>query len=209
MKPLTQKEMEALRYVSNRLLFRGESPSLRDIAKALGYKSVRSAAVLLMRLAARGYIGRRPDGTLRILKEVSLYRSGAYTVALPLVGSVPCGAPLLAQENIEAMIPVSKDLAKPPHHYFLLRATGDSMNQAGVNDGDIVLVRQQQTAQNGDRVVALIDDEATIKEFHYAKDVIILKPRSKNKKHKPIFVGPGFQIQGIVVATIPKTETNL
>lgn len=196
--------MEALRYVSNRLLYRGESPSVRDVAKALGYKSVRSAAVVLMKLAGRGFIGRRQDGTLRILKELPSHRAGAYTIPVPLVGSAPCGAPLLAEENIEATINVSTALAKKGHRYFLLRAIGDSMNLAGITDGDLVLVRQEQSAENGDRVVALINDEATIKEFHRSGDVVLLKPRSKNKKHKPIVLSRDFRVQGVVVATIPK-----
>jgi repressor LexA len=205
MRQITQKELEALRYVSNRLLYGGESPSVRDVAKALGYKSVRSAAVVLLKLAARGLIGRRKDGTLRILQELPIHRSNTYTIGIPLVGSAPCGAPLLAEENIETTVQVSTDLAKKGHRYFLLRAIGDSMNLAGIKDGDLALVRQQETAENGDRVVALIDDEATIKEFHKSGSVIVLKPHSKNKKHKDIIVSRDFRIQGVVVATVPKT----
>jgi repressor LexA len=117
---------------------------------------------------------------------------------------VACGVPILAEENIDAMIPVSVKLAKPPHKYFFLRAKGDSMNEVGINDGDMVLVKQQITANNGDIVVALIDDEATVKEFHRQGNTIILKPRSKNKKkHQPIILTRDFQVQGLVVSTIP------
>jgi repressor LexA len=118
------------------------------------------------------------------------------------VGSVACGIPILAEENIEAMIPVSKGLAKPGNRYFLLRAVGDSMNLAGIDDGDLVLVRQQPAAKNGDLVVALIDDAATIKEFYRAGDAVVLKPKSKNKRHQPIVLTEDFQVQGIVVKTI-------
>ena len=122
---------------------------------------------------------------------------------MPLVGTVACGTPLLAEENIEAIIPVSVKLAKPHYKYFLLKASGDSMDQAGINDGDLVLVRQQPAAEIGDIVVALIDDEATIKEFHVSDETIILKPRSTNKQHKPIILTRGFQVQGIVITSIP------
>ncbi len=199
----TKKELEALRFIKNRLLYRGESPSVRDLAKALGYRSPRSAALILLKLAMRGVLVRREDGTLKILKDVDS-NFGAYTINIPLVGSAPCGAPLLAEENVEGFIPISRDLAKPPYKYFLLRAVGDSMDQAGIKDGELALVRQQETAQDGDRVVALVDDQATIKEFHRGKDVVLLKPRSRNKKHRPIIVTRDFRVQGVVVATVPR-----
>lgn len=102
------------------------------------------------------------------------------------------------------MIPVSTKLAKPPAQYFLLRAKGDSMDQKGINDGDLLLIRQQASAHDGDIVVALIDDEATVKEFYSAGETVVLKPRSKNKDHQPIVLTKDFQMQGVVVNTIPK-----
>ena len=127
----------------------------------------------------------------------------AETINIPLLGSISCGTPIFAVENIEAEIPVSVELTKTSNKYFLLRAKGDSMNEKGINDGDLVLVKQQQTAENRDNIVALIDDEATIKEFHHKGDIIVLKPRSSNKKHQPIILTRDFKIQGVVVATIP------
>lgn len=125
------------------------------------------------------------------------------TVNIPLLGTIACGTPILAVGNIEAEIPVSTDLIKGSSKYFLLRAKGNSMNEVGINDGDLVLVKQQITAENGDFVVALIDDEATIKEFHKNSDAIVLKPKSTEQKHQPIILTRDFRIQGIVVATIP------
>ena len=101
------------------------------------------------------------------------------------------------------MIPVSVQLAKAPYKYFLLKARGDSMDEKGIKDGDFVLVRQQSAAENGDIIVALIDNEATIKEFYKTSNAVILKPRSKNKTHQPIILTTNFQIQGIVAAAIP------
>ena len=123
---------------------------------------------------------------------------------VPLVGRVACGVPLLAQENIDTYYPVSVGLAKPPHSYFLLKASGDSMNLSGIKDGDLVLVRRQNTARNGDRVVALVDNDSTIKEFHSSAEAVILKPRSRRKVHKEIILTRDFQVQGVVVATIPR-----
>jgi repressor LexA len=125
------------------------------------------------------------------------------TVNIPLLGTIACGTPILAIENIEAEIPVSIDLIKGSNKYFLLRAKGNSMNEVGINDGDLVLVKQQTSAENGDFVVALIDEEATIKEFHKNSDAIVLKPRSTEQIHQPIILTRDFRIQGIVVATIP------
>ncbi|MBA7550151.1 LexA repressor [subsurface metagenome] len=128
------------------------------------------------------------------------------TIDVPLIGTVTCGLPVFAEENYEAMIPVSVKLARPPHKYFLLKVKGDSMNKKSINDGDIVLVRHQVTANNGDIVVALIDDETTVKEFNMYEDTIVLKPRSTNAAHKPIILTRDFQIQGVVVTSIPNLE---
>ena len=110
---------------------------------------------------------------------------------------------MLAEQNIETYIPVSTALAKKGSNYFLLRATGDSMNLAGINDKDILLVRQQETADNGEKVVALIDEEATVKILEKKDDVVILRPRSTNPIHKPIILTNNCKIQGVVVAVLP------
>lgn len=203
-KPLTEKELRLLRQIRNSIVHDRQSPSIRKLGDLLGYPSPRSVAVLIEQLKRKGILLRKKNGTLWILKDTEDNNMRAKTLDVPLVGSISCGIPIFAEENIEAMIPVSQKLAHPPHRYFLLRAKGDSMNQKGINDGDLVLIRQQQTANNGDSVVALIDDEATIKELWRTKDAIILKPRSHNKKHQPIILHEDFEIQGVVVTTIPK-----
>ena len=145
---------------------------------------------------------RKEDGGLQFLKNLGDDASRAQTVDVPLVGMVSCGVPILAEENVQGKISVSIKLACPPHRYFLLKAKGDSMNQERINDGDLVLVRQQKTAKDREIVVALIDDEATIKEFHTAGETVVLKPRSRNKDHKPIVLTKDFQVQGVVVTAI-------
>jgi|SRR6266850_3666027 len=203
---LTGKEMEAFRHVRNAIVHQGYSPSVRDLARALGFKSPRTAFLVLHRLIKEGWLKRKADGELQLKKDLPISQEHARTVEVPLVGNVACGAPLLAEENVEAYIPVSTNMAKRGGRYFLLRAVGDSMDQAGVQDGDLVLVRQQQQAQNGDKVVALIDNDATVKEFHRERESVVLKPKSKNKSHKPILLNEDFIIQGVVVATIPKFD---
>lgn len=171
---------------------------------ALKYKSPHSAAVIVDRLVAMGLLSRKSDGSMKVDKPLVEEDRHAQTVDIPLVGRIAAGSPLFAEENIEAHIAVSTQLARPPHKYFLLRVNGDSMNQAGIDDGDFILVKQQPTANNGEKIVALIDDEATVKEFQRGKDAVVLKPKSNNTKHKPIILTRDFLVQGVVVATIPK-----
>lgn len=203
---LNQKQANALRYVRNWLMHKGKTPSVRELMAALGYKSPRSAALIIEELIQKGILRKRSNGELQLIKDIDADSVHARTVDIPLVGMVTCGMPILAQENIEGYISVSVSLAKPRFKYFLLRAKGDSMNKAGIDDGDLILVRQQSTAKNGDTVVALIDDEATVKEFQHSKNCVVLMPRSNNKKYKPIILNENFQVQGVAVATIPKLE---
>lgn len=202
-KQLTQQEIATMRLVRNSLVHRGQAPSIRDVMRALEYQSPRSANLIVNGLIEKGYLGRKEDGSLKLLRDLEKTTYNTQTIDVPLVGIVACGGPILAEENIEAMIPVSTSLAKPPHRYFLLRAKGDSMNQAGIQDGNILLVRQQEAANTGDRVVALIDDRATVKEFHPTSEAIILKPKSDNPSHQPIILNDDFEIQGVVVAALP------
>lgn len=198
---LSNKELEAIRIIRNAVVHKGSFPTMRELIKELGYKSPRSATTIIETLIQKGALKRKKDGSLQLLDLGE--KTHAQTIDVPLLGIVSCGLPILAEENISAMIPVSIQLAKPPSRYFFLRAKGDSMNEAGINDGDLVLIKQQQTADNGTMVVALIDDEATIKEFYRQGDSIMLKPKSSNKKHQPIILTRDFQIQGVVITSIP------
>ena len=203
---LSKKEKEVLYKIRNYLIHKGESPSIRKLMEELGYKSPRSIAIYIDNLIKLGFLKRKEDKSLQLVKDLSnesIMENIVQTVKIPLLGLVACGRPILAEENIDAMISVSTELAKPPHKYFLLKAKGDSMNEKGINDGDIVLVRQETTAKDGDMVLALIDDEATIKEFHRTDHAVILRPRSTNKEYQPIILTRDFKIQGIVITTIP------
>ncbi|MDA2922830.1 transcriptional repressor LexA [Patescibacteria group bacterium AH-259-L07] len=200
---LTHKESEAIRQIRSFLMRYGRAPSVRKLMSVMGYRSPRSTAVIINQLIRKGFLRRKPDDSLQLIKNLKDDKTHAQTVEIPLVGEVACGTMVLAEENIEAMIPVSTKLVRPPHKYFLLKAHGDSMNKANINDGDLILVRQQLSAENNDVVVALIDDETTIKEFHFSNEAIVLKPRSKNKQHRPIILTRDFQIQGVVVKSIP------
>lgn len=194
------KDIKALKLIRNTFIHNGIGPSLREINEVTGGKSPRSASLILDRLEKDGFIKRANGKIISIAFEKPTSIS---TVDIPLVGAVPCGAPMLAEQNIETYIPVSTALAKNGSKYFLLRATGDSMNQAGINDGDILLIRQQQIADSGEKVVALIDEEATVKILEKKDGVVILRPKSSNTSHKPIILSNNCQIQGVVVAVLP------
>ena len=203
MDELSTKELEAIKQIRNWVVHRGRTPSIRDLMAALGYKSPRSAQDILEQLTQKGIIKKFDTGEYQLLRDPDLHRHHIQTVNVPVVGSVAAGTPILAEENIDAYIPVSTSLTKPGASYYLLRVKGDSMDEVGINDEDFVLVRQQNTANPGENIVALIDNEATVKEFHPKKDVVILKPRSTNAANKPIILNRDFQIQGVVVASVP------
>ncbi|MFH1258464.1 MAG: transcriptional repressor LexA [Elusimicrobiota bacterium] len=199
---LTEKEIAAIRSMRIFLMHNGRMPSVRELMNQMGYKYPRSISLLFEQLIKKGILKHKSDGKVQLVNTNDKKEVNAQTVDVPLLGSVPCGTPNIAEENIEAIYPVSIKLARPPDKYFLLRAKGDSMDEKDINEGNLVLVRQQQTAKNGDSVVALIDGESTIKEYHKTDNAVILKPRSKNGKHKAIILTRDFQVQGVVVTTI-------
>lgn len=196
---MKSKQKQALNIIRDFLINKNKSPSIRDIQKTMEYKSPYSITVILEELTNEGYIRRTPNGDLQIIKHSKDPNESAPTINVPLVGDIACGTPILAEENIESYFPVSTQVARTPYKYFFLRARGDSMNKRNINDGDIVLVKQQETAEKGDNVVALINDEATIKEFIPQGDCVILKPHSNNPEHQPIVLNEEFRIQGVVV----------
>lgn len=198
---LSIKAREALKHIRSLAMQNGRVPSVRELMARMEYKSPRSAMLLKNELEENGFLEKKTDGSYKMIKDLSSVDM-ARTISVPLVGSVAYGGPLLAEENIEAYIPVSTSLVKPGSKYFLLRAVGDSMDKAGINSGDLVLVKQQNAAENGQNVVALIDDEATLKEYQHKGNVVALIPRSSNPKHKPIILEREFQIQGIIITSI-------
>jgi repressor LexA len=196
-----KNDLQGYAFIRNRILHDGKTPSLREISDAVGYKSRHSAVKMLARLESRGLLKITRNGTRLSGQTPSMNER---TVDVPLVGAVACGIPTLAEQNFEAIIPVSTKLATPGYKYFLLRAKGTSMNKSGINDGDLLLIRQQPVADDGEKVVALINDEATVKHIYHENGVIVLKPNSTDPEHKPIVLSDEFVVQGVVVATLPK-----
>jgi repressor LexA len=202
MQEFTHKELQALRHIRNWIAHRGRTPSVRELMEALGYKSPRSAQDLLAQLTAKNAIKKLASGEYQLLRDAARTRTHEQTVDVPIVSTVAAGMPVLAEENIEWFIPISTSLARSGAKHFLLRVRGESMDKAGINNGDFVLVRQQSNADPGQNVVALIDGEATVKTFQRSRDVVVLKPQSTNPVHRPIILDHDFQIQGVVVTAI-------
>ncbi|OGS28223.1 MAG: repressor LexA [Elusimicrobia bacterium RIFOXYB2_FULL_48_7] len=205
---LSDKESKAIRLIRNELMHNGQTLTVRKLSKSLGFSSPRTGALIISQLVEKGYLRRKSKRELQIVKQTEGPDTSAQTVDVPFVGTIACGTPLLAVENIEMKIPVSVKIAKPPYRYFFLKASGNSMNKVGIENGNMILIRQQSTANNGDFVVALIDDEATLKEFHSFNDHIVLKPRSTSKEYNPIILTKDFKIQGVVIKNYPSFIGN-
>ncbi len=196
-----KNDLNGYSFIRSQIVHGGVTPSLREIASAVGYRSHRSVQLMLQRLASQGlisYVG----GVVKL--SVGNVPAPEQTVDVPLVGSVACGTPSLAEQVPEALIEISTRIARSGYTYFLLRADGTSMNKSGINNGDLLLIRQQSTADENEKVVALINDNATVKHFHREGDVIVLRPNSTYKKHQPIVLSEDFLIQGVVVAVLPE-----
>lgn len=201
---LSQIDLKGLSFIKKTFRLTGEGPSMEEIRLALKYASKRSAWLLVHRLAEQGLI-KYENAEITLLGDHM--ELGESTVPVPLIGSIAAGAPSLAEQRNEGVVRISTQIAKPGKKYFLLRADGDSMNQAGIQNGDLMLIRQESTARQGEIVVALVDDEATIKVFERKGDHFVLQPKSNNPKYKPIIVHADLRIQGVFETVIPDVLT--
>lgn len=175
-----ESQSKILEFIKQEIELKGYPPSVREIGKAVGLKSTATVHGHLNELERQGYI--RRDATKPRALEV-LDSSRGRTV--PLVGKVTAGIPILAQENIEDYLVIPRDTAARGDDLFALRIEGESMIEAGILNGDIVIVRKQPDAENGDIVVAMIEDEATVKRIFYEPDQVRLQP--ENPHMDPIY----------------------
>ena len=193
---ISKKQQEILDYMKNEILNRGFPPSVREICEAVNLKSTSSVHSHLEALEKNGYIRRdatKPRAIEIIDDNFNLVRREVVNV--PLIGTVAAGQPVLAVENIEAYFPIPAEYM-PNEQSFMLRVKGDSMINAGIFNGDQVLVRQQSSASNGDIVVALVEDSATVKTFYKEDGYYRLQP--ENDSMEPILVHDDLKILGKV-----------
>ena len=183
---ITQKQQEILDFVKSEILSKGYPPAVRDICEAVNLKSTSSVHSHLESLEKNGYIRRDPTKPRAIeIMDEDFYMLRHEMINVPLVGTVAAGQPILAAENIESYFPIPSEYV-PNADTFMLRVKGDSMVNAGIFNGDQIMVQQQSTASNGDIVVALIDEEATVKTFYKEEGHYRLQP--ENDTMKPIIV---------------------
>ena len=192
---ITAKQEEILEYIKSQILERGFPPSVRDICEAVHLKSTSSVHSHLETLEKNGYIRRDPTKPRAIeILDDSFNFNRREMVNVPVIGHVAAGEPLLAEQNIENYFPIPMEYM-PNKQTFMLKVHGESMINAGIFDGDNILVEKCDTAHNGEMVVALVDDSATVKTFYKEGDHIRLQP--ENDFMDPIIV-PDCKILGKV-----------
>ena len=183
---ISKKQLEILEYIKAQILERGFPPAVREICEAVNLKSTSSVHSHLETLEKNGYIRRDPTKPRAIeILDDTFNLTRREVVNVPLVGRVAAGEPLLAHENIENYFPIPMEFM-PNKQTFMLTVKGESMINAGILDGDMVLVEQDHTASNGDMVVALVEDGATVKTFYKEEGVYRLQP--ENDYMEPIIV---------------------
>lgn len=183
---ISKKQQEILEYIKEQILQRGFPPAVREICEAVNLKSTSSVHSHLETLEKNGYIRRDPTKPRAIeILDDDFALARREMVNVPIIGRVAAGEPILAQENIEDYFPIPVE-RMPNKQTFILKVKGESMINAGILDGDYVLVQEEKTASNGDMVVALIEDGATVKTFYREEGVIRLQP--ENDFMDPIIV---------------------
>ncbi len=210
---LTEKQLNILMYIKSEIQNKGYPPAVREICKGVGLKSTSTVHSHMKKLEEKGYIRKDPtkpraievigtsyDDIPKTHGGLTSAGDGRNIVNVPIVGKITAGLPILAVENLEGFMPVPYDVIKD-YTAFILNVQGESMINAGIFDGDKVLVRKQETADNGDVVVALIEDEATLKKFYKEKDYIRLQP--ENDTMEPI-LSKNVSILGKVVGLYRK-----
>ena len=183
---ISKKQLEILEYIKSQILERGFPPAVREICEAVNLKSTSSVHSHLETLEKNGYIRRDPTKPRAIeILDDNFNLTRREMVNVPIVGQVAAGEPILAQQNIENYFPIPVDFM-PNNPTFLLKVKGESMINAGILNGDMVLVEETRTASNGDMVVAMIEDGATVKTFYKEEGVFRLQP--ENDFMDPIIV---------------------
>ena len=193
---LTDKQQQILEFIKHRILEKGYPPAVREICQAVHLRSTSSVHSHLETLERKGYIRRDPTKPRAIeIIDDDFNLARREIVHIPIVGTITAGEPILAVENIEDYFPMQPDFISS-RDTFMLHVRGESMINAGIMDGDLVIVQQQPTADNGDIVVAMIDDSATVKRFYKEDGHYRLQP--ENDAMDPIIV-PEVSIIGKVI----------
>jgi repressor LexA len=193
--PLTEQQAKLLKFIQDHIHGKGHPPTFREIGRAFRFRSTGTVRDHVHAIEAKGYL-RKSAGKSRGLFPEELWR------ALPILGRVPAGGPLLAEENIEGTFDLTKEFSG--ERTFALKVRGDSMEEAGIHDGDLVVVRAQENAEPEQIVVALVEGEATVKRLARRNGKLQLQPA--NPRYRPIPVEAGTRILGKVIGVIRSYE---
>lgn len=174
---LSTRQQEIMQFIKKRISTHGYPPSVREIGEAVGLKSSSTVHSHIITLEEKGFLTRDPSKPRSFIpvNEDSMFT--APSISIPVLGDVAAGSPILAEENIDHYLPIPEDFIGYGN-YFVLKVKGESMIEAGIIDGDYIIVREQKEAANGEIVVALLEDEATVKRFYKRADHIELKPEN-------------------------------
>ncbi len=204
---VSSRQEKILEYINKKIKEAGYPPSVREIAKAVDLSSSATVHSHLKKLEELGFIKRNPSKPRAITvistqkQEPELNLSKNNLVFVPVLGNIAAGKPILAEENIEDYFPLTADFVKGQNEVFMLNVRGDSMVNAGILDRDLVVVRKQETAINGEIIVALMEDEATVKRFFKGESEVKLMP--ENDYMEPMIV-KDVRILGKVIGVIRK-----
>ena len=199
MQELSAKQQQILSYLKSEVQKKGYPPSVREICQAVGLKSTSTVHAHLSRLEKKGYIRRNPTKPRAI--EILDKTDKKDVMEVPIVGTITAGTPILAVQNIEDTFPLPVNFLNYDTDVFMLRVKGESMIEAGIFDRDLILVRQQSSADNGDIIVALLEDFATVKTYYKEKDYIRLQP--ENATMSPI-IAKDVKVLGKVIGLFRK-----
>ncbi len=204
-KPLTSKQQRVLQNIELYLKAKGEPPTLEELRKNLGFKSLRTVTQYLETLERKGYLLRRRHARRNIeLRAVDAQGTAATLVSVPVVANVGCDdLSVFAQENTDEFLQIDQSLVDKEGDIVAVRAVGESMLDAGIHSGDYILVKFTDRVQSGDRVAAIVGDMVTVKRLVRQGGVTILYPESKDPQYKPIVLREDFKIAGKVLCVIP------
>ena len=206
--PLTYKQKRVLENIRLYIGAKGQPPTLEELRKNLGLKSTRTVVQYLESLEQKGYLVRRRNAWRNI--ELRNVDGGWGTVSVPVVANVGCDdLSLFAEQQYDEFLEVDKKIVEESGDIVAVRAVGESMLDAGIRDGDYILVQFTDRVQNGDKVAAIVGDMVTVKRYEKKNGVVILYPESKDPKYKPIVLHEDFKVAGKVLCVIPAPEREL